>query len=135
MSLKILITCAAEDDAYLKRLQSYGSTATDTKWVILPGQPCAGPQWRDQCRDAVRKSDGLVVLLSKNTMRCPQARYAIYCAIEEKRPVAGMYVHAVLKGTHPPELPTSRVFELCPTAMEAFRAELMRSKPWYQRLF
>ena len=66
-------------------------------------------EWKKKCRTKIKRSDGVIVLLSKNTWHAGGARWEIKCAREEKKPIIGMHIKKNDKGAIPPELKSKRV--------------------------
>lgn len=67
--------------------------------------------WKTQCRTRIKGCHGLIVLISKNTMKAEGARWEIQCAQEEGIPVLGVHIYSTNKGAVPPELQGCRVIE------------------------
>jgi hypothetical protein len=65
--------------------------------------------WQEKCREKIRRCDGVIVLLSRNTYRAGGARWEIKCAKEERVPIIGMHIKKNDKGAIPPELKGKKV--------------------------
>lgn len=61
-------------------------------------------EWKDRCRTKIKRCDGVIALLSKNTHKAGGARWEIKCAREEGIKVIGMHIKKNDKGAIPPEL-------------------------------
>lgn len=61
-------------------------------------------EWKDRCRSKIKRCDGVIALLSKNTQRASGARWEMKCAKEEGIPVIGMHIKKNDQGSIPPEL-------------------------------
>jgi len=48
--------------------------------------------WKTRCRTKIKGCNGVIALLSSNTMKATGARWEMKCAIEEGIPIRGMYV-------------------------------------------
>ena len=48
--------------------------------------------WKTRCRTKIKGCNGVIALLSSNTIRATGARWEIKCAIEEGISIRGMYV-------------------------------------------
>jgi hypothetical protein len=68
-------------------------------------------QWKTNCRTKIKGCDGIIALVSPNTMKATGARWEMNCANEEKIPMIGLYIDKNNKGTVPPELSGKRVIE------------------------
>lgn len=60
--------------------------------------------WKRECREQIRNSDGVIVLLSKKTYHASGCRWEMKCAKEENIPIMGMHVQKNNQGSIPPEL-------------------------------
>jgi hypothetical protein len=65
--------------------------------------------WKTQCRTKIKGCDGVIALLSSNTMNADGARWEMKCAIEEEIPIRGMYISREDICNIPPELSGKRV--------------------------
>lgn len=68
-------------------------------------------KWKSRCRERMRRSSGVIALLSKHTRNAEGARWEMHCAVEEKIPIVGIHIHKGDKGAVPPELKGQRVIE------------------------
>lgn len=66
-------------------------------------------EWKDRCRTRIKKCDGVIALLSKNTHKALGARWEIKCAREEGVKIIGMHIKKNEKGAVPIELQGKRV--------------------------
>lgn len=67
-------------------------------------EPWNNDEWKRKCRTKIKRCDGMIVLLSKNTWHSSGARWEIKCAKEEGVPVIGMHIRKNDQGAIPPEL-------------------------------
>ena len=49
--------------------------------------------WKDRVRTRIRRSDGVIVLVSKNSLTSSGQRWEIQCAREEKKKVLGVWAY------------------------------------------
>ncbi len=68
-------------------------------------------EWKFRCRNKIKKCDGVIALLSKNTHKAGGARWEMKCAKEERVEIIGMHIFKNNKGTIPIELKGKRVIE------------------------
>lgn len=68
-------------------------------------------EWKRKCRTKIKRSHGVIALLSKNTHKAGGARWEIKCAREEGVKLIGMHIKKNDKGAVPPELKGKRVIE------------------------
>lgn len=81
-------------------------------------------EWQRRCRTKIRRCDGMIALLSKNTHKAGGARWEIKCAREEGIRVAGMHIFKNDKGAVPTELKGKRVMEWSWNNLEKFVTDL-----------
>ncbi|HEY4875443.1 MAG TPA: TIR domain-containing protein [Puia sp.] len=74
-------------------------------------EPWTEKVWKQKCRKEIRKCDGMIALVSKNTWHSSGSRWEIKCAKEEKVPVIGMHVKKKDKGAKPPELNGKKIID------------------------
>lgn len=67
--------------------------------------------WKTRCRTRIKGCDGVIALISKNTMKAEGARWEMKCAKEEGVPMIGVHIQKDDKGTIPPELAGYKVIE------------------------
>ncbi len=49
-------------------------------------------EWKDRCRTKIKRCDGVIALLSKNTHQAGGARWEMKCAREERVRIIGMHI-------------------------------------------
>jgi hypothetical protein len=49
-------------------------------------------EWKERVRTRVRRSDGVVALISSNTPDATGQRWEITCAVEESKPLLGLWI-------------------------------------------
>jgi hypothetical protein len=65
-------------------------------------------EWKDRVRVRVRRSDGVIALISRNTSSATGELWEIKCAVEEARPLLGLWIEDGYR-TKPPELGSAPV--------------------------
>jgi hypothetical protein len=50
-------------------------------------------EWKDRVRTRIKRSDGVIVLVSKNSLKSTGQAWEIDCAKEEKKPIRGIYAY------------------------------------------
>jgi len=66
-------------------------------------------EWKDRCRTKIKRCDGVIALLSKNTHKAGGARWEMKCARQEGVKIIGMHIKKNDKGAIPDELQGKRV--------------------------
>jgi hypothetical protein len=49
--------------------------------------------WKDKVRTRIKRSDGVIALVSKNSLRSSGQKWEIECAREEKKRIRGIYAY------------------------------------------
>lgn len=50
--------------------------------------------WKDKVRTRIRRSHGVVVLVSRNSLNSSGQKWEIACAIEERKPIRGIWAYS-----------------------------------------
>lgn len=50
-------------------------------------------EWKDRVRTRIRRSDGVIALMSKNSLASSGQKWEIQCAKEEKKPLRGIWAY------------------------------------------
>lgn len=110
---KIFISFAIEDETYRDYLvQQAKNERSPFNFVDMSVKsPWNEDEWKKRCRTKIKKCDGMIVMLSKQTYHSSGARWEIKCAREEGIPVIGMHIKKNDKGTIPPELKGKPIIE------------------------
>ena len=51
-------------------------------------------EWKDRVRTRIKRSHGVIVLVSKNSLTSSGQKWEIQCAIEEGKPILGLWVYS-----------------------------------------
>jgi len=103
---KIFISFAIEDETYRDYLvQQAKNESSPFGFVDMSvKKPWSEDEWKKRCRTKIKRCDGMIVMLSKNTFHSSGVRWEIKCAKEEGIPIIGMHIKKNNKGAIPPEL-------------------------------
>jgi len=103
---KIFISFAIEDETYRDYLvQQAKNERSPFSFVDMSvKKPWSEDEWKKRCRTKIKRCDGMIVMLSKNTFHSSGVRWEIKCAKEEGIPLIGMHIRKNNKGAIPPEL-------------------------------
>ena len=50
--------------------------------------------WKDMVRTRIKRSDGVIVLVSKNSLLSTGQKWEIQCARDEKKPIRGIWAYS-----------------------------------------
>lgn len=110
---KLFISFAIEDETYrdylVKQARLEKSPFDFVDMSVK--KPWKEEEWKRKCRTKIKKCDGVIVLLSKNTWNSGGTRWEIKCAKDEGVPIIGMHVKKNDKGAIPPELKGKNIIE------------------------
>jgi hypothetical protein len=51
-------------------------------------------EWKERVRTRIKRSDGVIVLVSKNSLTSSGQKWEIQCAREEKKPIRGIWAYS-----------------------------------------
>lgn len=51
-------------------------------------------EWKERVRTRIRRSDGVIILVSKNSLSSSGQKWEIECAKEEKKPILGIWAYS-----------------------------------------
>src|SRR4051794_40907332 len=102
---RIFISFAIEDANYRTMLAGQAKReGSPFEFIDMSAKKPWEEQWKTQCRSRIKGCDGVIALVSKNTMAADGARWEMKCANEEHIPLIGVYCDKDNKGQIPPEL-------------------------------
>jgi len=81
-------------------------------------------EWKDKCRTKIKRCDGVITLLSKNTHLAGGARWEMKCAREEGVKIIGMHIFKNKHGAIPKELDGKKVIDWNWNNLEKFVNDL-----------
>jgi len=79
--------------------------------------------WKDRVTTRIRRSHGVIALISKNTLSSSGEKWEINCAIEEKKALLGVWAYRDDR-TYPAEMSGQTIVEWTWNAIESFIAGL-----------
>lgn len=109
---RIFISFAAEDAKYRDFLVQHAEDQRSP--FSFADQSLREPfsdRWKTRCRALIRDCDGVIALISHNTMNAEGAKWEMKCANDEGIPLIGLHIHARGKGRIPNELDENEVIE------------------------
>jgi hypothetical protein len=108
---KVFISFAIEDRSYRDFLvtQARNEKSPFSFTDMSVKSPWNEAEWKIKCKGRIKKCDGVIVLLSKNTWQSGGTRWEIKCARELRVPIIGMHIKKEDRGAIPPELDGGQV--------------------------
>ncbi len=103
---KIFISFAVEDIKYRDFLVAQAKNKKSPfEFVDMSvKRPWNQNEWQERCKSKIRRCNGVIALLSRNTFRAGGARWEMKCAQQLRIPIVGMHIKQNDHGTIPPEL-------------------------------
>jgi hypothetical protein len=91
---RIFIAFAKEDERIRDLIKGQSlHVNTDFEYVDMSVKEPYDSEWKDHVRTRIRGSDGVIALLSKNTPKADGEIWEIQCAIDEKKPLLGLFIY------------------------------------------
>jgi len=64
------------------------------EFVDMSVKEAYSSEWKDRVRARIRRSDGVIVLVSANSHNSSGQKWEIECAKEERKPIRGIWAYA-----------------------------------------
>jgi nucleoside 2-deoxyribosyltransferase len=90
---KVVFVAFAIEDERIRDLIRGQSLHTDTpfEYIDMSVKEAYEEDWKTKVRTRIRRSDGVLAIVSKNSLTSTGQAWEIKCAIEEKKPVRGIW--------------------------------------------
>jgi hypothetical protein len=91
----IFIAFAIEDESQRNLLKGQ-SLHTDSpfEYTDMSVKEAYTSEWKEKVRTRIRRSDGVIVLVSKNSLLSTGQKWEINCAKEEGKPIFGLWAYS-----------------------------------------
>lgn len=94
MAKRVFVAFAKEDERIRDLIKGQSlNTSTDFEYVDLSVKEAYETDWKTKVRTRIKGSDGVIALLSENTLTASGELWEIECAIEESKPLVGLYIY------------------------------------------
>lgn len=101
---RIFVAFAVEDKNYRDLLKGQSlNTGSPFEYTDMSVKEPWSREWKTRCRTRIKGCDGVLALLSRNSLSADGQKWEIQCAREEEIPLTGVYIHSDDKST-PPEM-------------------------------
>ena len=92
----VFIAFAIEDESQRDFLKGQSlNTKSPFEYVDMSVKQPYDKDWKDRVRTRIRRSDGIIVLVSKNSLTSIGQKWEIECAIDEGKKVRGIWAYSV----------------------------------------
>jgi len=116
----VFIAFAIEDETQRDLLVGQAlNTKTPFEFVDMSVKEPYDRDWKDRVRTRIRRSDGVIALISKSTVTSSGEIWEISCAIEEEKPLLGVWAYKKDR-TNPVEMNGQSIVEWSWDAIEGF---------------
>jgi len=95
------------------------NTKTPFEFVDMSVKEPYDRDWKDRVRTRIRRSHGVIALISKSTVTSSGEKWEISCAIEEGKPLLGIWAYKTDR-TYPVEMSGQSILEWSWDAIEGF---------------
>lgn len=90
----IFVAFAIEDKVQRDLLKGQSlNTKSPFEYVDMSVKEPYDKDWKDSVRTRIKRSDGVIVLVSKNSLISSGQKWEIQCAKEEKVPIRGIWAY------------------------------------------
>ena len=90
----VFIAFAIEDESQRDLLKGQSlSTSSPFEYVDMSVKEPYDSGWKDRVRTRIRRSDGVIALVSKNTLKSTGEKWEINCAKEEGKKLIGLWAY------------------------------------------
>lgn len=90
----IFIAFAIEDERQRDFLKGQSlNTNSPFEYVDMSVKQPYKSEWKERVRTRIRRSDGIIILVSKNSLNSSGQKWEIECAKEEKKKILGIWAY------------------------------------------
>ena len=90
----VFVAFAIEDERLRDFLKAQSLlTRSPFEYVDMSVKKAYDSAWKERVRTRIRRSDGVIALVSKNSLSSSGQKWEIQCAKEEKKPLRGIWAY------------------------------------------
>ena len=90
----VFVAFAIEDKTQRDLLKGQSlNTKSPFEYVDMSVKEAYDSEWKERVRTRIRRSDGVIVLVSKNSLTSSGQKWEISCAKEEKTKIKGIWAY------------------------------------------
>src|SRR5260370_34275026 len=91
----VFVAFAIEDENQRNLLKGQSlNTRSPFEYVDLSATEPYDSEWKERVRTWIKRSDGVIALISKNSATSSGEKWEIQCAKEEKKPIRGVWAYS-----------------------------------------
>lgn len=92
---RVFVAFAVEDRQYRDFLKGQSlNTDSPFEYVDMSAKEPWSDSWKTRCRTRIKGCDGVIALLSSNSLNADGQKWEIKCAKEEDVTLIGVYIHS-----------------------------------------
>ena len=93
---KVVFIAFAIEDENQRNLFTGQAVNTDTpfEFIDMSVKEAYTEDWKAKVRTRIRRSDGVIALVSKSSLNSSGQKWEIKCAIEEGKPILGVWAYS-----------------------------------------
>jgi hypothetical protein len=101
----VFVAFAMEDERQRDFLKGQSlNTASPFEYIDMSVKEAYDAEWKERVRTRIRRSDGVIALVSKNSLTSAGQKWEISCAKEEGKKIIGIWAYTddrtILPGTN-----------------------------------
>lgn len=90
----IFVAFAIEDERQRDFLKGQSlNTDSPFEYIDMSVKEAYDTNWKERVRTRIKRSDGVIVLVSKNSLNSSGQKWEIQCAREEKKKILGIWIY------------------------------------------
>lgn len=90
----IFVAFAIEDERQRDLLKGQSLNSNSPfEYVDMSVKEAYDSNWKERVRTRIKRSDGVIVLVSKNSLSSSGQKWEIQCAREEKKKILGIWIY------------------------------------------
>lgn len=91
----IFVAFAIEDETQRNFLKGQSlNTKSPFEYIDMSVMEAYDKDWKERVRTRIKRSDGVIVLVSKNSLTSSGQKWEIECAQEEKKKIRGIWIYS-----------------------------------------
>ena len=92
---KVIFVAFAIEDVRIRDMIKGQSLNTDSpfEYIDMSVKEAYDSEWKKKVRTRIRRSDGVLVIVSKNSLTSSGQKWEVQCAKEEKKKIRGIWAY------------------------------------------
>jgi hypothetical protein len=91
----VFIAFAIEDEKQRDLLKGQSlNTRSPFEYIDMSVKEAYDSEWKERVRTRIKRSDGVIALVSKNSLKSSGQKWEIQCAKEEKKRILGIWAYS-----------------------------------------